>query len=335
MLTTLGPFSIDMYLPGFPSIATYLHTTTAAVSLSLSSFFIGISGGQLLYGPLLDRFGRKKPLYVGLTIYILTSFACVFVKTLDALIILRFVQAIGSCAAAVASVAIVRDLFPVKDNARVFELLMLVVGVSPMIAPAVGAYVTAAFGLQSVFLILAAIVFIILIVVIVGLPESYAPDLTFSLKPKPILRNFVSVIIEPQFYTYAISSAFAFSGLFADVAASPLVFMDVYKIDGKTYGWIFALLSVGFIGSSQVNSALFKKYKSHEIIPLALLSQVIIAVLFYIGASLNYLNLYATIGFIFLFLLCRSHESKCSSPLFSPIFTKCRYCIIFNGCNAT
>lgn len=114
----------------------------------------------------------------------------------------------------------------------------------------------------------------------------------------------MSVIIDPQFYTYAISGAFAFSGLFAYVAASPLVFMGVYKIDGKTYGKIFALLSVGFIGSSQVNSALLKKHKSEEIIPLALLSQVIIAVSFYIGASLNYFNLYATIGFIFLFLCC-------------------------------
>lgn len=303
-LTTLGPFSIDMYLPGFPAIATYLHTTTAAVSLSLSSFFIGISAGQLLYGPLLDRFGRKKPLYVGLIIYILASFGCVFVKTLDALIILRFVQAIGSCAAAVASVAMVRDLFPVKDNAKVFALLMLVVGASPMIAPAVGGYVTTSFGWQSVFIILAAIAFIILIVVIFSLPESYAPDPTFSLKPRPILKNFISVIIEPQFYTYAISGAFAFSGLFAYVAASPLVFMDVYKVDGKTYGWIFALLSIGFIGSSQVNSALLKKYKSDEIIPVALIAQVIIAVLFFTGASLNYFNLYGTIGFIFLFLCC-------------------------------
>lgn len=303
-LTTLGPFSIDMYLPGFPAIATYLHTTTAAVSLSLSSFFIGISAGQLLYGPLLDRFGRKKPLYVGLTIYILASFGCVFVKTLDALIILRFVQAIGSCAAAVASVAMVRDLFPVKDNAKVFALLMLVVGASPMIAPAVGGYVTASLGWQSVFLILAAIAFIILIVVIFTLPESYAPDPTFSLKPRPILRNFSSVIIKPQFYTYAVSGAFAFSGLFAYVAASPLVFMDKYKVDGKTYGWIFALLSIGFIGSSQVNSVLLKKYKSDEIILMALVGQVIIAAFFYIGASLNYFNLYGTIGFIFLFLCC-------------------------------
>lgn len=111
----------------------------------------------------------------------------------------------------------------------------------------------------------------------------------------------MSVIIDPQFYTYAISGAFAFSGLFAYVAASPLVFMGVYKIDGKTYGWIFALLSVGFIGSSQVNSALLKKHKSEEIIPLALLSQVIIAVSFYIGASLNYFNLYVITDLYFFF----------------------------------
>src|ERR1700743_3595569 len=144
-LTALGPFSIDMYLPGFPAIARSFHTTTAQVSLSLASFFVGISAGQLLYGPLLDRFGRKKPLYIGLTLYIIASVCCLLVKSIEALIILRFVQAIGSCAAAVASVAMVRDLFPAKDNAKVFALLMLVISASPMLAPTAGGYVTAAF----------------------------------------------------------------------------------------------------------------------------------------------------------------------------------------------
>src|ERR1700739_2983974 len=102
-LTAISPFSIDMYLPGFPAIAKSLRTTTAQVSLSLSSFFIGISAGQLIYGPLLDRFGRKKPLYVGLVIYIIASCGFLLLHTIEALIILRFVQAIGSCAAAVAS----------------------------------------------------------------------------------------------------------------------------------------------------------------------------------------------------------------------------------------
>src|SRR4051812_45549470 len=123
-----------MYLPGFPAIAKDLHTTASKVSLSLSGFFIGISAGQLLYGPLLDRFGRKKPLFIGLSVYILASVGCAMSTPIDMLILFRFVQAIGSCAAAVASVAMVRDLFPVKDSAKVFSLLLLVVGASPMIA---------------------------------------------------------------------------------------------------------------------------------------------------------------------------------------------------------
>src|SRR5919112_2322298 len=109
LLSAIGPFSIDMYLPGFPAIAADLSTTVAKVSLSLSSFFIGISAGQMLYGPLLDRFGRKKPLYVGLTIYLLASIGCALCTTADALIALRLVQALGGCAGMVAARAMVRD----------------------------------------------------------------------------------------------------------------------------------------------------------------------------------------------------------------------------------
>jgi len=303
-LATLGPFSIDMYLPGFPAIAKYLHTTTAQVSLSLSSFFIGISAGQLLYGPLLDRYGRKKPLYVGLVIYIIASVGCLLVHSIEALIILRFVQAIGSCAAAVASVAMVRDLFPAKDNAKVFALLMLVISASPMLAPTVGGYVTAAFGWQWVFILLAVIAGLILIAVIFSLPESYQPNPNFSLKPKPIVKSFLSVIVEPQFYTYAISGAFAFSGLFAYVAGSPLVFMDVFKVSGTTYGWIFAFLSIGLIGSSQVSSLLLKKFKSEQVVPAAMVAQVIVSLAFFAGASMGGFGMYGTIAMIFLFLCC-------------------------------
>ena len=127
-LTALGPFSIDMYLPGFSGIAKDLNTSVANVSMTLSSYFIGISAGQLLYGPLLDRFGRKKPLFIGLLVYILASLGCVFVTDIDTFIGLRFIQAVGSCAATVASVSMVRDLFPVKDIPKVFSLLMLLLG---------------------------------------------------------------------------------------------------------------------------------------------------------------------------------------------------------------
>ena len=175
-LTALGPFSIDMYLPGFKAIAKYLHTSTDEVALSLSSYFIGIAAGQLLYGPLLDRFGRKNPLYWGLGLYIVSSMGCFFSSSLEMLIALRFFQAVGSCAASVAAMAMVRDLFPVEDNAKVFSLLILVLGASPMLAPTAGSYITAAFEWQVIFLVLTIIAVLILLSVIFWLPESYQPD---------------------------------------------------------------------------------------------------------------------------------------------------------------
>ncbi|HEY0896350.1 MAG TPA: Bcr/CflA family efflux MFS transporter, partial [Sphingobacteriaceae bacterium] len=153
-LSAIGPFSIDMYLPGFPAIARDLNTDVATVSLSLSSFFVGICAGQLLYGPLLDRFGRKKPLYFGLIIYLITSLACAFTTSVDMLIVLRFFQAVGGCVGMVASRAMVRDLFPVEESAKVFSMLMLVIGVSPLIAPTLGGYIAAGPGWHYIFIAL-------------------------------------------------------------------------------------------------------------------------------------------------------------------------------------
>jgi len=321
-LTALGPFSIDMYLPGFPAIANDLNSTVAEVSLSLSSFFIGISAGQLLYGPLLDRYGRKNPLYFGLILYVLTSVACVFTNSIEALIVLRFIQAIGSCAAGVASVAMVRDLFPVEDNAKVFSLLMLVVGVSPMVAPTAGGYLTAALGWHSVFIALALLAALILAAVYFKLPESSAPNPNYSLKPKPIIASFIGVLKEPLFVTYSITGALAFAGLFAYVSGSPLVFMEIFHVNEKTYGWIFALLSVGFIGASQVNSVLLKWYKSEQIIFTALISQSIIGCIFLSGTLSGVFGLYATIGMLFLFLCCLGLTFPNASALSLTPFSK-------------
>ena len=321
-LTALGPFSIDMYLPGFPAIAKDLHTTAAKVSLSLSGFFIGISLGQLLYGPLLDKFGRKKPLFIGLILYIIASAGCAYATSINALIFLRVIQAIGSCASAVASVAMVRDLFPVKDNAKVFSLLLLVVGVSPMIAPTVGGYVTATFGWQAVFLILMGMGIAILAATFLWLPDSYKPDNTISLKPKPILLNFWAVLREPQFCTYAFTGAIAFAGLFAYVSGSPLVFMEVFHTDEKVYGWIFAFLSVGFIGSSQLNTLFLRKFKSEQIVKAALMGQVIIGALFLSVALNGLLTLPITIFFLFLFLSCIGFTYPNAAALSLAPFTK-------------
>ena len=122
-LSTISPFAIDMYLPAFPQIAAALHTSTARISLSLASYFAGLAAGQLFYGPLLDRFGRKLPLYAGLILFIAASLLCLCSRTVEWLVVMRFVQALGGCAAQVAAMAMVRDFFHVDETAKILSLI--------------------------------------------------------------------------------------------------------------------------------------------------------------------------------------------------------------------
>jgi DHA1 family bicyclomycin/chloramphenicol resistance-like MFS transporter len=322
LLSAIGPFSIDMYLPGFPSIAADLHTTVAKISLSLSSFFIGISFGQMLYGPLLDRYGRKKPLYIGLTAYLLASIGCTFVTSADQLIWLRLLQALGSCSGMVASRAMVRDLFPVSENAKVFSLLMLVVGVSPIIAPTLGGYLSSEFSWHYVFIVLSVMSGLILVAVHFFLPESREPDPNYSLRPKPIITGFLNVAKEPQFYTYALAGSIASAGLYAYISGSPSVFMEIFKVSDKQYGWIFAMVAIGLISSSQVNSLMLRKYKSEQIVVIALLFQSIIGFLLLFGTILHFLGLYTTILLCFLFLSCQGFTFPNTSALSLAPFSK-------------
>ncbi|RKR84960.1 DHA1 family bicyclomycin/chloramphenicol resistance-like MFS transporter [Mucilaginibacter gracilis] len=321
-LTAIGPFSIDMYLPSYDAIAADLHTTTSQIGLSLASFFIGLAAGQLLYGPLLDRFGRKKPLYIGLSLYIIASIGCMAARSANDLIILRFVEAIGSCAAAVASVAMVRDLFPVQDNAKVFSLLMLVVGLSPLLAPMVGGLLTTYFGWQSIFATLAGITLLVLLAVIFKLPETYKPDTAISLKPLPIINNFIMVLKVPQFYTYAFAGAIAFSGLFAYVSGAPLVLIDIYHVSKNMFTVIFACMAAGFIGFSQVNSMAMRYYKSEQLLKAALTVQTISGVIFVFASVNGWLGLAGNLFFIFIFLSCLGFISSNASALTLAPFSK-------------
>ncbi len=304
-LTAIAPLSIDMYLPAFPAIAKSLHTTVSEVTLSLSSFFIGISAGQLLYGPLLERFGRKPPLYAGLCLYFLASVGCALAQSVNVLIVFRLFQAIGGCVGMVAARAMVRDLFDTKDNAKVFSMLMLVVSVSPIIAPTVGGYITAALGWRYVFAMLILVVLLILIGTYFFLPESKQPDSNFSLKPIPILRNFAAVLKHPHFITYALTGAISYAGLYAYVGGSPYVFMEIFKVSEAQFGWIFAFIAAGLISASQVNNIVLKRYSSEQVIKIASCCQGIIGITLVCFTLLGWSNLFLTIFLIFIFLACQ------------------------------
>jgi len=322
MITAIGPFSIDMYLPAFADIAADLHTTVGHVSLSLSSFFIGISLGQFIYGPMLDRFGRKKPLFAGLFIYLAASAMCALAQSADMLIALRFLQALGGCAGMVASRAMVRDIFSVEDNAKVFSMLMLVVGISPIIAPTLGSLVTVELGWHYIFVILAIMALIIVLAIHFGLPESREADPDYSLKPAAIFRNFGLVIKEPQFYTYAFTGAAAAAGLYAYIAGSPAVFLQIFKVSEHQYGLIFALVAGGLIIATQLNRLLLHTYKSEQIIPVALCMQSVAGISLFVGSLTGWIGLAGTIILLLMFLSCQGFTFPNSSALSMAPFAK-------------
>ena len=301
-LSTISPFAIDMYLPAFPEMAAGLDTTTARISLSLSSYFAGFAAAQLIYGPLLDRFGRKPPLYAGMGLFVMASVACMLARNVEWLIAWRFVQALGGCAAAVAAMAMVRDFFPVRDTAKIISLLILVLSASPFLAPSIGMFVTMNLGWRWVFVVLSAFVLVMLAVSAFVLPVGYEPDRNIKLRPLPILRNYAEVLKEPQFLTYALATGFAFSGLLVYVASAPIVFMEVFHVSTKQFSAIFAGLAVGFIGSNQVNILLLRKCSSEQIFRRAMFVVCPLGTLLLVGTIFGWFGLWATLVLLFVTL---------------------------------
>ncbi|WP_259065754.1 multidrug effflux MFS transporter [Mucilaginibacter sp. X4EP1] len=311
LLSAIGPFSIDMYLPAFPAIARNLHTSVSSVSLSLSSFFIGISLGQLIYGPLLDKINRKMPLCAGIALYFFASLGCLWVTSVNVLIGLRFLQALGGSAGLVTSRTIVRDLFSVSDSAKIFSRLMLLIGISPILAPLFGSYVSAVWGWQYIFLTLSVLALSLLIAVYFFIPET---------KPQDAVRGggsgkYLGILKEQQFYKYAISSSFSASCFYVYLANSPLVFMKVYGMSAPHYGAVFALLAAGLIGASQLNGFLLRKFQSLMILKRANLFRLATALVFFLLSLSGFLPLYALLILIFIILSCQGFTGPNATAL--------------------
>ena len=303
-LSVISPFAIDMYLPAFPQVAADFGVQSSVISLTLSSYFIGLALGQIFYGPLLDRFGRKKPLTAGLAFFVVASIGCALAPTIYALIALRFVQALGGCVAGVASLAMVHDFFPIADRPRILSRLFLFIAVSPLLAPSTGGAIMLFVGWHAVFLMLGAIVALILALTYFLLPEGHVPDTSISLKAGPILREYKSILCHPRFLTYALSGAFSFAGLFTYVAGSPIIFMEGFHLSAQVYSGIFAGLAMGFIGCSQFNVTLLRRFTSEALFLRMLSIQVVTGLLFLLGTYFGGVGLIGTLVLFFIFLSC-------------------------------
>jgi DHA1 family bicyclomycin/chloramphenicol resistance-like MFS transporter len=299
-LTAIGPFSIDMYLPGFPAIASDLGTDISHITLTLTSYFIGISLGQLVYGPLLDRFGRRTPLITGLVIYVVAAAGCGLAPTLAWLVAMRFLLAIGACVGIVAARAIVRDLFPSGEVAKIFSTLMLILGISPIIAPSVGATVTDTLGWRYIFAILGVIGVLITYAVARFLPESRGSDLSVSLHPVDTVVTYVRILRNPVFLVYACASAATSAGLFAYISDSPFVMMNLFGLSEHQYGLVFSLIGFGIIGASQVNRLWLRSQTSKEIAWTAVRFQFLAGAVLLAGIATG-ASPVATVGLLFVY----------------------------------
>lgn len=302
LLSAVGPFSIDMYLPAFETIARDFDTSIDKVQLSLTAFFIGIAAGQMVYGPLLDRFGRKKPLVIGLCIYLLTTFLCVLARDIDSLILLRFLQALGSCAGMVASRAMIQDYYDSREAARVFSLLMLVVAISPILAPSAGAFLLEHFDWHYIFISLFVIGLFILLGTIFFLPESYSGDKNFSLSPPHIIKQYWSVFCNKTFISYCLVGSIAAAGLYAYLAGSSYIFQEIYGLTQKEYGLIFAFAASALILATQLNRWFLKRWTMSQISKIANIGQSTIGIGMLIFAFSGVINLPILIGLLFFYL---------------------------------
>lgn len=301
-LTAVGPFSIDMYLPGFPAIARDLGTDISHITLTLTSYFVGISLGQLVYGPLLDRFGRRRPLLAGLIIYVVASVGCGLAPSLPWLVAMRFLMAAGACVGIVAARAVVRDIFPSSEVAKVFSTLMLILGISPIIAPSVGATVTDTLGWRYIFAILGLIGTVIAFAVFRFLPESRGADRSVSLHPLNTARTYIRIFRHPSFFAYACASAATSAGLFAYISDSPFVMMNLFALTEHEFGLVFSLIGLGIIGASQLNRVWLARQESREIAWTAVRIQMALGILLLLGIA-GGAGPTLVIGFLFLYFV--------------------------------
>lgn len=269
LVSAIGPFAIDMYLPALPEIGESLGASVGAVQASLTAFFLALGLGQLLYGPVSDMFGRKPPMYFGLVLFLLASVGCALAKDIDSLIALRLVQGLGAAACMAVPRAVVRDLHTGHAAARMMSLLMLVFSVSPILAPLAGSGVIALSSWRGVFWVVAAAAAIGLVMVASGLPETRTKQARLDSSLKGALQAYGVLLRDWNYLGLVFIGGCAMSGFFVYLAGSPFVLINHYGLTSTEYSLAFAVNAIAFIGSAQFTGRLGQRFGLPKVVKSA------------------------------------------------------------------
>lgn len=271
-IIALGPLSIDAYLPSLPSIQHDLGTTKSLIQLTISAYFVGLATSQLAWGLISDRYGRRIPLLVGLSIYGAASFVCALAPQIGVLIAARVLQALGGAAGVVIVRAVVRDLWSGRDIARIMSLLILVMGVAPVAAPSLGGAILAVFGWRAIFYMLGTAAAALFVMVAVSLRETKPAGIAAE---RPV-RAGVRVLGDRTFLAYALAGSFAMAGVFCYIAGTPFVFIDIYGLSPSAFAVLFGVNAAGFVLASQLNRFLLRKHGHIQLGRAALVFTVVV-----------------------------------------------------------
>jgi DHA1 family bicyclomycin/chloramphenicol resistance-like MFS transporter len=252
-LTALPPLSMDMYLPALPQVTAALHAPSATVQLTLTACLAGMALGQLVVGPLSDRWGRRRPLLAGMVIYVLATAVCAFAPSAELLIGFRLVQGLAGAAGIVVSRAVVRDLYDGVDMARFFSTLMLISGVAPIVAPVIGGQILRLTDWRGVFVVCTVIGFLLTLVVWRRMHETLPPEERHSGELSGTFGAMRELLKDRVFTGYVVAGSFSFAALFTYVSASSFVVQDIYGASPQTFSLLFGLNSIGIVGIGQLN----------------------------------------------------------------------------------
>ncbi|MBU8811519.1 multidrug effflux MFS transporter [Mycolicibacterium goodii] len=279
-LITLGPLTIDMYLPALPKIGEELSVSSSVAQLTLTGTLAGLALGQLVVGSLSDSLGRRRPLLAGIVLHMAASVLCFLAPNIAVLGIARGLQGMGASAAAVVAIAVVGDLYSGNTAATVMSRLMLVLGVAPVLAPSLGAAVLLKGSWHWVFVALVILAGLLFVMAALALPETLPPSHRRPLKVGGIMRTYGQLLRDARFVILVLVAALGMSGLFAYISAAPFVLQGRYGLDQQMFAAVFAAGAIALIGSTQFNVVLLRRFSPQAITVTALASAAVAGVVF-------------------------------------------------------
>ncbi len=304
--------SIDMYLPALPAIARDFHTAIGQAENTMATFFLGYAVGQLLFGPMADRFGRKPPLLFGLAFYLLMCAACALSASVQMLMVARFLQAVGACAGGVIARACVRDIFGPDETPRVFAYMLLVLSVAPLFAPFLGGYLLIWASWRAIFWFQFGIGALATLATALRLPETHG-GAHRRLHPFIIAADYLRILRDRGFTTYALAGAVSNASLYAYLTGASHVFIDMFHVAPQNFGWFFAFNAVGLIGMAQIAARLARSRLPEDIMLKGQIAQVIAGAVLIVVSLTQWGGVYGLGAALFLFLSCNGAVNPMSA----------------------